>query len=966
MVKARGPLPVANASNYVHQAALGLQHAHEHGLVHRDIKPSNLMLARQWNRAVVKVLDFGLAKVSREVPADGTLTFEGQMLGTPDFIAPEQSDDARKADIRADIYSLGCTLYYLLTSGPPFQGTSLYDILQAHHSRDALPLNLARPDVPVDLATLVAKMMAKEPERRFQTPAEVSKALTPFFKPGANAGSKPSPEISRVGQAASSPQTLGGGSAPAQPATQATAPAPAPRAPSKANPEGVAWESLIAFRETEGSTAVARRKPEIAPTAAPVRRPPWVWAAVATGVLLFGLLAAWLGVFKVKTPDGVIVLKDVPQDAEIFVDGDKVTLAWPGSGKPFEIRTVPGDHKVEVKKDGFRAFGETVRVKMDKSPEVTVQLEPLVVNRPPQEKQTEVGAKGAEEPKIAAVPVPTSDLDRIATGKWVRLVDSKTVLSDPQEMKFQNGILELDHTRMLFPKINVRDVILRARVRRVSGHNVSIGLRCGAVGFLAAFFDGIDISEGDRFGIGRKLGGTYGDGDASTWKDLAVLHIGRKIQPDQFVEMAFAAIGDTLTLYVDGARVITVKNNEFAFASGYIGIAAKNARGLFKDVECQILDPVHISNPAMVDGVREGVLLSTGEMESPSQWLYTTIDPGAEWASPQFDTRQWTPGLPTFGHTDLPNIPIRTRWETPAIWLRTSVVVPGLSPSHILTLRLWNDDDVEIYVNGKLLIQRHYEGNDYGEIFLDSSQRALFHEGKNTLAVHCVNNPETAQIIDVGLRFLLKARDPSPASPATASWTPLFNGKDLTGWESLENGSSWKVENGVLEGRGGGLGRPAVLLSKRQDFENFRLRARVRYPVGDSYGWIELRRTSTDEGINGYFVSHGVWPTPNSWAPPFGSVQKASDFRYGTARHWQTHPIPTSFGTNTWYTIEVSLYKNILTTSVDGKELSDFNDVDESHKFGAIALACAGVTGPVQFQDIMIRELPADSDPGKR
>src|SRR5207248_4065505 len=126
-------------------------------------------------------LDFGLAKVSREGPVDGALTHEGQMLGTPDYIAPEQISDARTSDIRADIYSLGCTFYYLLTGGPPFQGTSLYDILQAHYSRDPLPLNLARPEVPVELAALVAKMMAKEPERRFQTPAEVSKALTPFF-----------------------------------------------------------------------------------------------------------------------------------------------------------------------------------------------------------------------------------------------------------------------------------------------------------------------------------------------------------------------------------------------------------------------------------------------------------------------------------------------------------------------------------------------------------------------------------------------------------------------------------------------------------------------------------------------------------------------------------------------------------------------------------------------------------------
>src|SRR5262249_14561191 len=165
LVKARGPLPVAHACNYMHQAALGLQHAHEHGMVHRDIKPSNLMLSRQGNRALIKVLDFGLAKIRSEQAVDGGLTHEGQMLGTPDYIAPEQTIDARKADIRADVYSLGCTLYYLLNGGPPFDGTSLYDLLQAHHSREALPLNLARPEVPVELAALVAKMMAKEPDR---------------------------------------------------------------------------------------------------------------------------------------------------------------------------------------------------------------------------------------------------------------------------------------------------------------------------------------------------------------------------------------------------------------------------------------------------------------------------------------------------------------------------------------------------------------------------------------------------------------------------------------------------------------------------------------------------------------------------------------------------------------------------------------------------------------------------------
>jgi len=114
LVKGQGTLPVAHACNFIYQAALGLQYAHQKGMVHRDIKPSNLILAREGKKPVVKVLDFGLAKATREGPADRALTHEGQMLGTPDYIAPEQSLDAQKADIRADIYSLGCTIYYLL------------------------------------------------------------------------------------------------------------------------------------------------------------------------------------------------------------------------------------------------------------------------------------------------------------------------------------------------------------------------------------------------------------------------------------------------------------------------------------------------------------------------------------------------------------------------------------------------------------------------------------------------------------------------------------------------------------------------------------------------------------------------------------------------------------------------------------------------------------------------------------
>ena len=183
VVKENGPLPVPHACFYVQQAAQGLQHAFEKKMVHRDIKPQNLMLARDGRKHVVKVLDFGLAKVMREKTEDTGLTGEGKMLGTPDYMAPEQTLDATSADIRADIYSLGCTLYFLLSGEPPFKGRQVCAMIYAaHQSPEAPPLNLARPEVPEELAAVVRKMMAKDRGQRYQTPLEVVQALRPFVK----------------------------------------------------------------------------------------------------------------------------------------------------------------------------------------------------------------------------------------------------------------------------------------------------------------------------------------------------------------------------------------------------------------------------------------------------------------------------------------------------------------------------------------------------------------------------------------------------------------------------------------------------------------------------------------------------------------------------------------------------------------------------------------------------------------
>ena len=178
IVKRGGPMDVTRAAHYVRQAALGLHHAHLAGLVHRDVKPANLLLDRQ---GVVKVLDMGLARFFHD--EDDGLTKqhdERQILGTADYLAPEQAINSHTVDMRADIYSLGATFYFLLAGRPPFGDGTVAQKLVGHQMRTPTPIRELRPETPEGLAEIVAKMMAKDPAGRYQTPAEVYEALAPW------------------------------------------------------------------------------------------------------------------------------------------------------------------------------------------------------------------------------------------------------------------------------------------------------------------------------------------------------------------------------------------------------------------------------------------------------------------------------------------------------------------------------------------------------------------------------------------------------------------------------------------------------------------------------------------------------------------------------------------------------------------------------------------------------------------
>jgi serine/threonine protein kinase len=208
LVTRHGPLDGARAAYYLWQAAHGLAYMSERGLVHRDVKPANLLVDRH---GVVKLLDLGL--VRSQVESDDLTRNEGvKILGTADYLAPEQALECSKVDVRADIYSLGATAYFLLTGKPPFGGDKTAQKLIAHQVQRVKPIREQRPDVPAALAAAIERMLAKRPADRYQTPGEVIAALDAWaIEPPPPPAAHEIPAVIGCGTTASSSVNLSSG-----------------------------------------------------------------------------------------------------------------------------------------------------------------------------------------------------------------------------------------------------------------------------------------------------------------------------------------------------------------------------------------------------------------------------------------------------------------------------------------------------------------------------------------------------------------------------------------------------------------------------------------------------------------------------------------------------------------------------------------------------------------------------------
>ncbi|HEX7448875.1 MAG TPA: serine/threonine-protein kinase [Pirellulales bacterium] len=315
LVEQDGPLPPRIAADYIRQAAEGLAHAHSAGLVHRDMKPANLLVDL---RGTVKVLDLGLASIADDIDAALSREFDDKVLGTVDYLAPEQALNSQLADRRADVYGLGGTLYFALTGHPPFPTGSMAQRIMLHQTSEPADIRGERPDVPAALTAICRRMMAKSPQRRYQTMEEVSQALNDWLR-----ASEAASNATSAGAAAQRPADEEWRLAPIDeldrlsPPRIPPSPTSRPRAkqagkPRRAKPlqkairQNSLWDDLLstsspledAFRHPalKGGSDTSLRSPSLSTKRPSVRRSRWEspWFVISVGAgLAVAVLSLW-------------------------------------------------------------------------------------------------------------------------------------------------------------------------------------------------------------------------------------------------------------------------------------------------------------------------------------------------------------------------------------------------------------------------------------------------------------------------------------------------------------------------------------------------------------------------------------------------------------------------------------------------------------------------------------------------
>jgi serine/threonine protein kinase/Leucine-rich repeat (LRR) protein len=369
LLRRAGPPPTPEACEIIRQAAEGLHHAHENGLVHRDVKPSNLMLTSDGQ---VKILDLGLALVTEN--SEGGLTEWGQLLGTPEYMAPEQTHDSHRVDHRADLYGLGATLFHLLTGTPPFPRERYggkWGLIAAHSEAPVPSLRQRRPEIPDELERIVQRLLAKSPEERFPSAESVFETLTPFAV-GADLAAW---------------------------ARQAADP------PEESQYHTAFLDTAPDNRASEPTARQARNSS--------LRR----WTIGTVALLLIAAACAAALMFSLKTEKGTLYVQVDGVDAadvRVEVDNQAVAVEPTPDRKALKISVNPGTHELAVTYDGLTLNSDASRFEIAAGGDQTIRawFEP----KTPARKQSleAADARGAPPAEWSATPEQQAFFDRIA------------------------------------------------------------------------------------------------------------------------------------------------------------------------------------------------------------------------------------------------------------------------------------------------------------------------------------------------------------------------------------------------------------------------------------------------------------------------------------------------------------------------------------------------------------------------
>jgi hypothetical protein len=940
------------------------------------------MLALEGKKHVVKILDFGLAKATSEKRVDGALTKSGQMLGTPDYIAPEQTLDAPGADIRADLYSLGCTLYFLLAGKPPFTGNSLYEILHAHHAVTATPLDQLRPEVPAALAQVVARMMAKQPADRYQTPLDAAKALGPFFKAGAAPQPLPAEQPAVVPQAAPtamplmpfaprletapSPFATSEGAAPAPLLNSATvttssssafpsyAPpshivpsyAPSPYTPSPYTPSPHAPPSYVPPSYDAPTASPVRTKTERKP---PRKRGPGLLIAAAAGGCLL-CLGIWLVVrdkegnetARVQVPDGGSVQLQPATPTPSAANAEPTTLATP-------VVAPPNPTIVTIEKPAAGPLTLALAVSSPSSVAATPSSAVPIDGAASGPKLVATASSSAP-----AVSLPKSDdvtmpADAVAFGgKYYRAFTDRLTWKEAESSCRRRG----------------------GKLARVDSeaHNTFLYGMAKSAGLGAAW---IDATDQEQEGVWKRNDGTpirY-----AAWDTENAGQPNNAKSVEHYAAMAVAAAGKWWDYPDDPAahRDLTGRHGAPGFICewSFLGtpstspaagapaapVTGTNSRASF----ARLIPQIRAGYFPLLNGRDLGGWNSLGKVGIDRQdGALTITGPDAWIATQRTDYRdaivilQASAGAGTEAFVGDRMVFDKNRWSgiTSAILDKSGVIQSGmvwmnfgLDEHGMFRVASLYDEPFELRLNLTGLVQWNgVDGKTTAGV--DFRRRSEHPQGAIGIFV------KKGSLKVYNMIVLEKDSTAAPPGPRTGrgneQFVPLFNGRDLTGWRRPPNADdNWAVEDGAITCRGGPFNK---LCTERDDFKNFHLRVEAKVNAQGN-GGIHFRTPLSLEPSRYEAAISLRTGDPNQTGSMFVTPKGAP-----VVRLTQSRPLISA---DRWFTYEVIAVDHRVVLVIDGVAVNSYVDPDRTATAGHLALEHFDRTSRVSYRKVEIMEL---------